>query len=176
MKLREAVEKFLQRRIWQIFILLIGYFLLYFALILVDVVIGSTPMLQSLIQADATVLGFFGVIAAYSLTSYDSRIDRFEQQRFDLALKGQESVAKEIFIRIVFIRKRKRETAQGIAIVSGLLILSLVLGIILLGANNINNSILIWLLAFGTLGFFFVGLGMIFFLFYQMSWEAGRVG
>jgi hypothetical protein len=53
------------------------------AINIAKITINSAAVLQSLIQAEATILGFFGIIVTYLLTSYDTRLDRFEQQRFD---------------------------------------------------------------------------------------------
>lgn len=40
----------------------------------------SADALKTLIEAEATILGFFGLIVVYALTSYDNRIDKLEER------------------------------------------------------------------------------------------------
>lgn len=44
------------------------------------VTILSNDALKTLIEAEATILGFFGLVAVYALTSYDNRIDKIENR------------------------------------------------------------------------------------------------
>jgi uncharacterized membrane protein len=46
-------------------------------------VLMNPDALKELIQANATILGFFGLFAVYWLTSIDSRIDRFQQEKYE---------------------------------------------------------------------------------------------
>jgi hypothetical protein len=46
-------------------------------------VLVNPDALKEFIQANATILGFFGLLAVYWLTSMDSRIDRFEQEKHE---------------------------------------------------------------------------------------------
>jgi hypothetical protein len=147
--------------------LLYGYlsFLGYLAL----AALNSTEMLQSLIQAQATILGFLGVIVAYMLTSYDSRIDRCEQQVFDFAFPrlGKETpedlaIVQQLAGRTTKMKDLKKDALVTISITSIFMILSLLLCITTLG---IKNQIL------GSLGFylFFGGISNMIFLFYEMT-------
>lgn len=141
--------------------------------ILINIVMSSTQMLQSLIQAEATILGFFGIIAAYMLTSYDTRLDRLEKQRFDLEMKGIVNYPKAIELekRIEWIKHQKRRTALGMCGLSGFLVMSLVFSIVTLGTANIHSRI-VQDIGLTGLDLFFAGIAMIILLFYQMSWEA----
>jgi tetrahydromethanopterin S-methyltransferase subunit D len=68
---------------------IIGLVLGGLASFIAQISVNSKNMLQSLIQAEATVLGFFGLIVTYVLVSYDTRLDRFEQERFDCELENK---------------------------------------------------------------------------------------
>jgi len=50
-------------------------------------VLVNADALKAFIEAEATVIGFFGVIAAYLLTSIDSRIDRLESEKHEYEAK-----------------------------------------------------------------------------------------
>ena len=56
----------------------------------------STDSLKSLIEGIATMLGFFGLIAIYLLTSYDSRIDKLEEKIQDLEDEKKIRLFREI--------------------------------------------------------------------------------
>ena len=58
-------------------ILITGFFL-FLSIPFGMFIILSTDALKSLIEGIATMLGFFGLIAVYLLTSYDNRIDKLE--------------------------------------------------------------------------------------------------
>ena len=54
-------------------------------------VLTNVDALKALIEAEATTLGFFGLIAVYWLTSMDSRIDRLEQEEHEYEMKKLEA-------------------------------------------------------------------------------------
>jgi hypothetical protein len=47
------------------------------------VTILSTDALRALIEGEATIIGFFGLVAIYALTSYDNRIEKIEDRMDD---------------------------------------------------------------------------------------------
>jgi len=115
-------------------------------------VYAKEPMLTSLIEAEATILGFFGLITVYALTSLDSNIDRYEQQIFDLREKhweldllirpeteweilGEEKIA---FFnkRLSKIKEKKRKTVNSTLFTGAFLIGSLLSSILALGIPN----------------------------------------
>jgi uncharacterized membrane protein len=53
------------------------------------VAVLSQDVLKSLIEAEATIIGFFGLILIYALTSFDNRQDRLEQHFYDLAIASK---------------------------------------------------------------------------------------
>jgi len=146
------------------------------ATILADITISSVDVLQSLIQAEATILGFLGVILAYLLASYDARLDRLEQQRFDI-IKMLEDESKTtphldgINIRMMRIRRNKKDIALGLGAYSVCLVVSLVISIITLGMKNSSSSFLIFVSSLG-LGLFFMGIVGVMMAFIQISREA----
>lgn len=142
---------------------------------LVSTALNSLEMLQSMVQAEATILGFLGVIAAYVLTSYDSRIDRLEQQCFDTEQRGLGTVTTNNTSQVEAIKKRMEKTRKlrkdailSLGTSSIFLIVSLLLSITTLGTRN---SIL------GGAGFyiFFGGISNLVSLFYQMSKETEEI-
>jgi len=102
------------------------------------ITILSIDVLKSLIEAEATILGLYGIIVAYMLTSYDNRLDRLEQQKFDLKIKHEDNDIKEIEGRIGKIKERKRKTVWGVLLASGSLIFSFMLSITTLGIVSMD--------------------------------------
>jgi len=64
-------------------------------------------MLKSLIEAEATIIGFFGIIATYSLASIDNRIDKLEDKKFEFSSLAKKEELKVIDKRIKQMEKRK---------------------------------------------------------------------
>jgi len=112
-------------------------------------VVAKETMLPSLIEAEATILGFFGLIVVYALTSLDSRMDRYEKQIFDLGEKhweldllsrpetewqilGEEKIT---FFnkRLSKIKEKKRKTANLALVVGVYLIVSIMSSLLGLG-------------------------------------------
>ncbi len=130
----------------------------------------KTPeMLQSVIQAEATILGFLGVIAAYTLSSYDTRIDRLNQQYFDLEHPLLDKLETSSETRMNLIRQRierTKEMKKSALLIIGVSSILLILSLLLLTTTlGIRNEVA------GGVGFyvFFGSISNIGFLFYQMS-------
>ncbi len=108
------------------------------------VLVNSDVALQAIVQTESTILGFFGVIVAYILASYDSRLDRLEQQCFDL--EATEPIKQEFYKeRVTAIHEKINEieavkTRLSVVIVgtSILLILSIILSVSVLGIKNFD--------------------------------------
>lgn len=104
--------------------------------------------LRATIEAEATIIGFFAIVVAYLLNSYDLRIDRLEQELFDLASQTPIKDATRLLMTGKMqnaVRERKKNTVYVIAIVGACLAISLFLLIIALGfvsllANGSNSS------------------------------------
>jgi hypothetical protein len=134
--------------------------------------------LKALIEAEATVLGFFGLIAVYFLTSYDSRIDRVEEKILDLKSNLRDDQVSVDTIKIDFeslkqkIIKRKRRTVEGILSSLAGLVMSFLLSIYVLGLVTINpQAVLAYQLSVPASMFLFIGIFGIFIMFYRMRKE-----
>lgn len=129
-------------------LLIIG--LLAFVSSLYVLVLASADALKSLVEAEATIIGFFGIIAVYSLTSLDSRIDRLEQEKheYEIPKKFAEAYypAEEIHRlgfevanlenRIEKIQDEKQKVANQSSVIGVLLVISLIANIGLLGFQS----------------------------------------
>jgi uncharacterized integral membrane protein len=146
------------------------------AIALTNIAISSVVVLQSLIQAEATILGFLGIIIVYMLASYDARLDRLEQQRFDtINMHKEESILGEPFFahidrKITSLKQTKKDITQSLGTYSFLLVLSLLLSIATLGMINSNSVFLNFLSGLG-LAFFLSGIVGIVIGFIQISRE-----
>lgn len=98
-------------------------------------IIISIDAAKALVDSIATILGFFGLIAVYLLTSYDSRIDRLEEKIQDSYDETKIQRFKTIQLNI----KTRKEYAT-IRIITGLccLFVSLLLSIATLGILGVN--------------------------------------
>src|SRR4030066_353041 len=95
----------------------------------------STDTLKTLIEAEATILGFLGLMSVYLLTSFDSRIDKLEEKildsLIDVNLENLRSLKQKIKVR-------KRKASEAILAALTSLILSFFLSITTLGILNVN--------------------------------------
>jgi hypothetical protein len=128
----------------------------------------SKEMLQSIIQAEITFLGFFALIATYLLTSYDTRIDRLKQQLFDSEEKKNADKIAEIKTEIENVEATKRDTAYASALVSLMIIISLLLSLLVFGMADLNSNNARWL-SFAGLTFFFVSIFSLIFMFMRIA-------
>jgi hypothetical protein len=119
-------------------------------------VLVNLDALRALIEAEATVLGFFGLIAVYLLTSMDSRIDRLEQEKHECEVELRRATTKSLQdvkttpseidalnaednnlrTQIERIQNKKKRAINGSSLIGVLLIISLVADIGLLGFQS----------------------------------------
>lgn len=144
--------------------------------------VAKETMLPSLIEAEATILGFFGLIAVYALTSFDSRIDRLEEQLFDLREKhwelnlpsrpetewqilGEQKIA---FFnkRLSKIKERKRKVVHSASITGAYLIGSILSSILALGVPNDEWSFYLCSL---SIALFLASIGVIVWMIYNLG-------
>jgi hypothetical protein len=169
-------ENWLQRN-WDWFIIVV------FAIVadlvawyLRDVIITSTGMLESLTQAEATILALFGIIVAYLMSSYDSRLDRLEQQKFEIdkVNMNDRDLVMSVFLEKRFkeVKDQKRKVAKGVLWVGFSLVLSLLLSVIAFGLREINDweNAKIGVGMFDIL-FFFLGIYGILLMLYRIGKE-----
>jgi len=133
----------------------------------------ETEMLKAIIQAEATILGFFGFIAIYALTSVDSRKDRLEQQIFDIQIRAMKQRNDVIFEnlpkRIKNIDQTKRKTVHSVVYNGVLLIGSLLASILGLGFLGIPNHEWAFYMCSLSAMLFFVGIGLILWMIYDLA-------
>jgi hypothetical protein len=137
--------------------LIIGIILGGLAEYVAEVSVNSKDMLQSLIQAEATVLGFFGIVVSYFLVSYDTRLDRLEQQRFDCELANKPQAVDSYCKKMISLKEIKQSATRTLGGIGILFILSLLLSILALGAIDTNSTFSTGFAYFG-LGAFFTGI------------------
>jgi len=138
-------------------------------------IVLSTDAVKTLVEAEATILGFFGLIAVYLLTSYDNRIDKLEEKILDSSdttkIQGF-SVAQ----RKLKDRKMRATIAVVLALIS--LILSFFLSIVILGLLDLNGGnpsqtalhIAVPLIVIASM-FLFIGVFSIFLMIYRIGIE-----
>jgi len=119
--------------------LFLGMILYVFAILAVV----DKEMMQALIGAEATILGFFILIVIYGLTSFDTRIDRLEQQIFDMQT-GKTRYHREFFEylnkRLENIEKSKKDIVSFSLIGGIILFASLLSSILGLGLSRISSN------------------------------------
>jgi hypothetical protein len=134
--------------------------------------------LKATIEAEATIIGFFAIVVAYLLNSYDLRIDRLEQELFDMVIQNPQRDAGPILVMGKMqnaVKERKKNTVYVIVIVGACLALSLFILIISLGfvsllsnGSNSSNTTLVgiafWTDVFGTMLLFTGTFGIFSFL------------
>jgi hypothetical protein len=112
-------------------------FLLTWIMIAYSVVLINKDALKALIEAEATILGFFGLVIVYMLNSLDTRIDRLEQQRFDWDKEQHDKEASDTKTKRDSVRNLKKYVIKRAAIIGTLLTFSLLISIWLLGIVDI---------------------------------------
>lgn len=168
-------KKWLKRN-WDTYVVIFAVVTVSVAWFLKDAMYTSSEMLQSLTQAEATVLSLFGIIAAYLMTSFDSRLDRLEQQSFDVEKVPLEErdieMSSFLIRRFKEVKKRKSGTAKGCLAVGSFLVFSLLLSVIAFGLRNIDG----WVglkneVSMLDITFFFLGIFGIFLMFNRIAKE-----
>jgi len=145
------------------------------------VAIISVEMLKAMIQAEATILGFFALVAVYAMSSLDGRIDRFEQQIFKIEEKyldfsGDPAIKKigktkslKLRDRLNKVEKIKKGTIY-LALYAGVLLIgslfASMLGLGLLGVPNLEWAF--YSCSFSAL-LFFSGTGLILLMVYDLA-------
>jgi hypothetical protein len=154
-----------------------------FSILFGFIILLSADAWKTLIEAEATILGFFGLIAVYALTSYDNRIDKVEEKILDsesdidvdlFSLDYFKREIREIRLHSLKrkIRERKRRTVMGILSALISIILSFFLSITVLGLVNINpQMVFAYQLSFVASTFLFIGIFAIFMMLYRMGRE-----
>jgi len=134
------------------------------------VAVISKEMLKALIEAEATILGFFGIFAVYALTSFDSRMDRLEEQLFDIQMKSMKQRNQVIFgdlpNKIKGIQKAKRRAVLS-ALYAGILLVGSLLSSIL----GLGFPIEEWAFSLCSLSamLFFFGIGQTLLMIYDLA-------
>lgn len=123
-----------------------------------------------MIQAEATILGFFGKIVTYILASYDARLDRLEHQRFDLEIAQKLEKAVSVSERTEGVKDRKMKTALGIGLIGLVLIVSSVMSIVILGMRDLRSDFARNLSLY-DLAFFFLAIFGMLLMFLRISKE-----
>lgn len=163
-KIKQLIKENLQ--IVALFIITIFMFpaILYYGLI---TLLAKDAILKPLIEAEATVLGFFGIIVVYALTSLDNKADRFRQQLFDLSKTGKDEEIPSEFLYTASTNQIKKRFTKGqilslslqntqrrkrrvvrLASASGLyLVVSLLISILILGIGEVMFSFFLSILA-----------------------------
>jgi len=65
-----------------------GYVAILFGVV---AVLAKETVMKSLIEAEATILGFYGLIVVYVLKSLDDKEDRYVQMYFDLQMRNRQN-------------------------------------------------------------------------------------
>lgn len=148
-------------------VMLIGFVVIFLASLIYGLIAVAFKevMLKSLIEAEATIIGFFGIIATYSLTSIDNRIDKLEDKRFEFFSPAKREEWKVINKRIKHMKKRKSLLIGQVAFIGIYLIVALLLSILALG---IPDNILSFLICVFSMSMFFAGIFGMFLMLYEI--------
>jgi len=157
-------------------------FLLTFAFHFGTLSVFGDVTLTALIQAEATIIGFFGIVFVYALTSYENRRDKIESTQLEftvleIQLKAEGKIDgkdKEVFQTLLRtstpllenIKKNRKELIDYSLISGFCLILSLLSFILALAAPNVQLIILFSSVAVGLL---FIGIFQIFWAMHELG-------
>jgi hypothetical protein len=132
-------------------------------------IILSVSTIQTLIEAEATILGFFGLMIVYLLTSYDNKIDKIEE-KLDLADSNKVEL---LCNRLDKIRERKRKACNTILSALFSLIMSFFLSITAMGILNAYSEPAACALVVITIAstFLFIGISSLFVMVYRIGRE-----
>ena len=133
----------------------------------------SVDALKALIEGIATILGFFGLVAIYLLTSFDSRIDKLEEKILDLDEKDEAKINRFRGIQDN-IKTRKKNSMISILTSLGCLFVSLFLSIWILSILSIsptNPGVAAVIGIFIASMLLFIGVFSIFVLFFKIGKE-----
>lgn len=150
--------------------LILGIIFLYGSVATVEV-----EMLKAMIEAEATILGFFALVVVYALSSLDNRIDRlelllhiliFDREKFPDLGGIEQTILTE---RLSKINERKRKTIYSAVYNGVLLIGSLLASILGLGFLGIPNQEWAFYMCSLSAMLFFVGIGLILLMIYDLA-------
>jgi hypothetical protein len=130
------------------------------------VAIFSEAMLTALIEAEATILGFFGLIFVYALTSLDNRTDMLNTAWFELR-KDITPEYPPVWVKAVEnVAKNKKKLVTNSLVAGIFLVVSLLLAILALGFPTED-----WVLYLTTfsVGLLFSSLLQIFWTIYDLG-------
>jgi len=159
-------------------------FLMGIAFMFGIVAVFSEAMLTALIEAVATILGFFGLIFVYALTSIDRRLEMFNIAWFErsknkeMTPKSSEKIlensaySKEWNKSVENLNKNKKKLVSNSLITGFYLILSLLLAILALGFPN--EEVVLYLASFSVV-ILFVSIFQIFWTIYDLGKDPSKV-
>lgn len=167
-------------RFWLVFIILSALALILIFVIgeisrlVGSIAVASESMLRTLIETEATILGFFGLIFVYALTSFDNRLDKLEEQLFKLTTEKHSDIPEELLragiLRLKMglsnIEKNKKELVNDALGIGILLVASLILSILSLGLISMPVAVD---LCQPAVAFFFLSIGYIFWMFRKLA-------
>ena len=128
--------------------------------------VSKENMLRSLIEAETTIIGFFGIIATYVLMSIDSKIDKLEDRRFELREGKEDDWTRRIENRIAVTEKHRGLAIRLSLTVGFYLVAALLLSILALG---IPDALLSFFPCYMSMGLFFTGILGIFTMLRRLS-------
>jgi hypothetical protein len=147
----------------------------------------SADALKTLIEAEATILGFFGLIVVYALTAYDNRIDKLEERIEDWQQNDKPVdlvLLKGIMFSDVYrdrqdkIKKRKQIVTSMMLVSLGSLVISFFLFITAYGiltssgtTTQIAREMTSFPLSLAASMLLFVGILSIFMMLFRMGKE-----
>jgi uncharacterized membrane protein YesL len=137
-----------------------------------SIAVTKESMLSTLIQAEATILGFFGLVAVYALTSFDNRADKLDERLFKLTTEEHPQIKKQMLELEIsrlkenrdMIQKNKKNFVNSALGTGFFLFLSLILSIFSFAQVPFASS-----LATGAIYFLFAGIVHIFMIFNNLA-------
>jgi hypothetical protein len=130
------------------------------------VAVFSEAMLTALVEAIATILGFFGLIFVYALTSLDNRTDMLNTAWFEMR-KDMTPEYPQVWAKAVEnVAKNKKKLVSNSLITGIFLVLSLLFAILALGFPN--EDVVLYLTTF-SVGLLFSSILQIFWTIYDLG-------
>jgi hypothetical protein len=147
------------KQIWKevFFWMVIPTALMIAAMVFGILTVGTKDViLPPLIEAEATIFGFFGIIIVYILKSLDEQYDRCDKQFYDMSDKGKDKEVPEmteaalkaglitervtkgemLWDELVYINKRKISTIAYASKIGAMLVMSIFISILSLGIGD----------------------------------------
>lgn len=160
---------------WIKFILLISSPISFIILVFVSGFFGATAILdksvlEALIQAEATILGFFGAIFIFALTSLERRIDERKRQIITVKISSvhQYTLINNLTNQIENIQKNVGNLVNATIFTSTLFFSSLTCSLLAFGLHGVNEDWTFTLTSFSVLNLI-LGFFMILSIVYDMK-------